>query len=710
VILAMTIEQEEKTVYGVERCLGTCLVLSHLVMSGKMDFEDFILQAQLCSQLSWSALPGNATFSMILSRFLALTDPAGPLHMQTGWLNACDAFRVALLQRPDGSFGATAGLAEALRATLDVHDENASENGVSKSNGTEAVDSKEAPLTGKQQRQRLAELWRVNFMRDEEIDTLYEGLHGENVDDPDHTHIIDGQRNIFTPAALLATKPKELSDEQWSSLLAKEWLVQRNERSFVVNPWRKANSSSNLDLLRLYLGEKHISTTQSLDPETESTLRSDEENMARDLVKHWFKHYDAQVRKAQAYAKLIKSKRLKEARSKNPLTAMNDPCSRLNNAIQNLMHVFLSTHIVFRVFYVRVTDRFSRGKRLFCVCSTIFVALTVSIWIWYQRAEQCCEQMRIRLGCPATINTECMGETRCPAIQILPEAVVLPSCTAFPKKNSILDTIFVILLTVVIVVPTRLAIQIPFEKGESIADPGHYHYAPAKLSFVGFFVHVVEILAVSLVDPKMAGKRAKELLSRIIPALRRRLAMLTSICIRPSTRRAMSKTTSVKVVNDKIDGAKMHMSMINRPGSEEYRRADADALNTLGQTIGAKRTMARAGVALMVSLWAVCTWIVFAYGVMMYEMDPSLEDQYFRTWAVSLISDLFGRDALAMMLKRSFLLVLFSWLASIADSLTVQRFHEETISNIATHEDGVGDVDNRLTDNSVSADGGGDDF
>ena len=204
--------------------------------------------------------------------------------------------------------------------------------------------------------------------------------------DPDYD-----PRSVFCPAAVEAARPEGCSKSRWATLLVKFWLEARSEREFTLDPWKKTDQTSNLALVRLYLGGKHLKDMRDADGTNDAdddlTL---EENRALEVLARWDAHYEAMVRKARNLAEVVSDERTK-ANNKNVFNRVLAPVYYLGSSLKSFFVVFVNTHVLLRILNVSVTDRFSRAKRMFAVFSTIFASLTVNVWIWYQRAEQCCE-------------------------------------------------------------------------------------------------------------------------------------------------------------------------------------------------------------------------------------------------------------------------------------------------------------------------------
>ena len=142
--------------------------------------------------------------------------------------------------------------------------------------------------------------------------------------------------------------------------------------------------------------------------------------------------------------------------------------------LRGLFVLFLGTHVVLKLLFIKPTDSFRRSERLWTVTTCIILMFTCLICLHYQKSQQCCEQLRTHLGCePFDFTVPCYGELKCAALSKVPQAVGVPKCTAFPRKGVLSDTIVAILITLTIVLPIRMVLQAVMQAGGKPVAPKH---------------------------------------------------------------------------------------------------------------------------------------------------------------------------------------------------------------------------------------------
>ena len=80
---------------------------------------------------------------------------------------------------------------------------------------------------------------------------------------------------------------------------------------------------------------------------------------------------------------------------------------------RGLFFLFLGTHILLKLIFIKPTDSFRRSERLWVVMTCFILMFTCSIWIHYQKSQQCCEQLRAHLGCSLDLTSPCLGALKC---------------------------------------------------------------------------------------------------------------------------------------------------------------------------------------------------------------------------------------------------------------------------------------------------------
>ena len=116
--------------------------------------------------------------------------------------------------------------------------------------------------------------------------------------------------------------------------------------------------------------------------------------------------------------------------------------------------------------YRYVSDAFSAAERITMQATMYFLALVTTIWLYYERAEACCLQLREDLGCSDDILGECRGVTGgCKQLMSQDAGLKLLAadqdwtCGAFPDtKNNPWHLVWLVVINVLIMFPVKLAL------------------------------------------------------------------------------------------------------------------------------------------------------------------------------------------------------------------------------------------------------------
>ena len=66
--------------------------------------------------------------------------------------------------------------------------------------------------------------------------------------------------------------------------------------------------------------------------------------------------------------------------------------------------MYARAHMLLRGFLIKETAAFSGASLIVMQCTLYFVALLLTIWFYWSRAEQCCLDLREMLGCPGGLS------------------------------------------------------------------------------------------------------------------------------------------------------------------------------------------------------------------------------------------------------------------------------------------------------------------
>ena len=276
---------------SLERAIGTSLALAHLHHAGLLSPREFQRLARLASELRWPCLPADMSFAELLSRSCALCSPAGALKLKNKWLVLADAFRLSLLQEPDGRIVACDAVAASLRALQAPEEYSQEANGVQQSVGAEQ-DAAEAGVPGHQQAQEEGDAtsrWEgVRHSLIRRWGRLFGAVHPQLKTTRSLSKSLlrsSSSKKLrelyveFSKDDLLEDRPKHVSEDVWTTLLVAEWCG--GKPAVVLNPHAGLEAEVDTRLLC----ERYVKRYVKPD---DVSIRQ----LARDTLERWKVDYD----------------------------------------------------------------------------------------------------------------------------------------------------------------------------------------------------------------------------------------------------------------------------------------------------------------------------------------------------------------------------------------------------------------------------------
>lgn len=788
-----SVSRPEGPPLGVERALGTCIVLGRLAQTGVLPPERFFELARELTKLPWDPLPRGASFVDVLSWTMALCAKRGPLSADSAWLPKLESACLLFLQNPDGSFDFTPELASILKAAK-KDDDNAK---LSNALATFFVTAERALTQIKESKQKSSGLWTKAAQNVEEnhsgdtkpSDRFVAIMKGKNSNKSTKNVIVASNAKEMwklgamkaaaeqkldaaiamvhaygetAPEAVEEKKPDSISMRFWCSSLAHAWMERHASSTFFINPWV-------WDVDRIVtietLCEHFLSTTDAATGDVElaadhadgapSDRSKDASLAAVNAIESWGKLYRNRVDDArkqymqalyQSDSGTFISSRLEQSHSKR---WMRNTVVAASMAIflfgRSLVSIFLATHVVIRVFFATATDSYTRTERIMTLATYYMLMLMISIWIFYQKSEQCCVQYRSHLGCSTNMGDSCLGETACSAIRVLHderENPRLPDCAAFPVQGHALDFAILVGIVVSIAVIARIFLTLSFQLGGVVGTPQHFTPMAMKevmnvAAWQAMILQVWDALTMFALYPSemaAAAGRSFVLYAATVTRYIYRFVVNLVVWLFPALRamagerkfKLMEKRLSARSVHPIPDAKAQEMHLL-RPrlaaaaahksrrletieSNESFLEWENESLNRIRRRTRFANVADLQGYVLVVLLWAMGAWVIFAYANLAYDnLGRGTEESFLQSWGASALFDLWGLEALKVLASRTVYVLLFRLLVSITTGSGVSyiKFLEDALE---VQAEGAGGRRTRNTIQVEKKDGGEHDF
>ena len=138
--------------------------------------------------------------------------------------------------------------------------------------------------------------------------------------------------------------------------------------------------------------------------------------------------------------------------------------------------------------------------------------------------------------------------------------------------------------------------------------------------------------------------------------------------------------------------------------------AEAPALKRLSLASLWSTRLDQLGILLIVLCWAITAWVIFAYGVLLYDnVGPGAEVDYMESWWQSFSTDVFGIESLKVMMRRGMFIMVFrnvGLLLGQAEALDL--WHEHVLEQGIAEDGSIGDADLDEVSDSATMDDGAD--
>ena len=452
------------------RALGTAMVYAYFDVKNVVSHSEMTRRIYEASRLPW-LLPEGYTFVYLVStlKHMLLGSLTSPMWMQRSAL-----WNLVSLQAPDGSWGPDDALAGAMRAAGDFVAVPSSANAFC-----------ERPII----------------------------------------------KSYFTAETMLGCMPRSLQacaarhgwalvDKVWCTLLAVSTYEDIGHR-WVVNPWDE-------DYVEFDIGLKawsFLDVAANDDPALAAAILEARADAAVN-VERWrteftecterFKHERDSVlaRRAADNSLSMRTKRFMDA---IPSYSVNEAILGIGQSAKQAtarsvkgtkwaVGRYMRAHMFWRCFTATPTDAFTATERIVMQATMYFLALVVTVWFFYERAEACCLQLRQDLGCSSNVLETCKGVGG-GCSQLMSQTSLHPAdwqCAAFPDTaHNAWHLVWVIVINVLIMFPVKfILVRLFTVSGHVFVEP-HWQAAliHAGLSYIEVYVAWMEVAYQILTDP-----------------------------------------------------------------------------------------------------------------------------------------------------------------------------------------------------------------
>ena len=703
---------------------GTALVLAFLSVNNVCPVAELTSRKEAAAKFFHGVrVPGvHHDFENLLRLFMGMLIE-GNLTLRKIWLEKARLWRMVLLQRPDGSWSLTQSLAAAVEAHAPCD--------------TIKVQSRLTQLTSRPLFKRImATFAMLGDGTDAELSAAVGEVFSEDGDlGPDDEDVLSKTAKElrsddplqFSRAAMRDRLPTSLAAlgrqgvhtaRVWATLLAMVTLEEL-EIGWLISEDEDPVERTVVDAADTYLraqAEEH--------PALGDLLRSGElHNAARRARKQWVRLMEAKVgavRKAEVTKALRSVEYVERASARFVLSLMTE-------------HDQFST-------FLDESAAIMRWQRWMILMTLVCSALLVSIWFYQSRSAQCCAEIRAILGCESAVS--CLGFTG--SCADLPQQFATlqgpfvygdpPSehadlseyeCHAFPDDAYALDQVLVGLINIAIAIPTGMFLFRCFElanEGEDWPDAwlekprgwlkmlfqlafgrhftGRWHYftplegehahhggvADAGVATGETAPPVPESVALNA-SARRAGKKKQEkhhvappCTSDLVRWYVRHSYEVPTLWVKRFVTWSWGKLIGQGETEPKAAEAEAEAdSASHKSGSAASGEEDEGAQDAL-----MKRLYAGAGLLGIYMSWAIYSWFIFTYGMLIYrQMGDSAQRQFATSWGINfgLDSAKEWQDVAKEALKTTVVLVILDlllitghrpWLEEHLDHLSVQ--------------------------------------
>ena len=677
-----------------ERMVGTALVLAFLSVNNVVPVAELTRrkEAALAYFHDVRVRGIDHDFETLMRLFMGML-MEGCLGRRSRWFELARLWRLVLMQRSDGSWGLTRSLATAVEAhapcsallkAAESKSFGSGKTGRLLAMGALVMDGGDASADV------------AGDMVDANLSAL--NLGDDDVDAAAEAAVPDDDPLAFSRSAMVARMPSSLAAlaqqgvpvaQVWGTVLG---IVTLEQMSVC---WLVSNDEASVEVTAVDAADAYLRTQADEHPELGALLRSGAV-------------HEAARRARAAWARLMEQK-MGAVRTSDATKSMR-AIEYGQRASARMMQSLMTEHDQFSTF-LDESAIVMRWQRWMILVTLICSALLVSIWFYQSRSAQCCAEIRAVLNCESAVYclgftgscsdlTQQFSDLQGPFVYGIPPSEHADlseyECHAFPDDAYPLDQLLVGLINIAVAIPVAIFLQRCFElanEGEDWPDAwlemprgltklgwravfgayptGRWHYArpiessvdarPCTIEYVQWYVrHSYEMPTATVL--------------RLISWA------WTMVQAAVAARRHASKPIH-QVSLDGDDPVAETQSMGDEDDAEpaESEGGDSGAVDAL-----AKRLYAALGLLGVYACWAIFSWFIFTYGMLIYrQMGDSAQQKFSQSWGINFAMDSAQqwRDVAQEAAKTAVILVILdmllilgnrSWFEEHIDHLSVQ--------------------------------------
>eukprot|EP00854_Cymbomonas_tetramitiformis_P002443 gene2443-3176_t len=302
----------------------------------------------------------------------------------------------------------------------------------------------------------------------------------------------------------------------------------------------------------------------------------------------------------------------------------------------------MRAHPLASIYMVQPLEPFSRSQRILIQFNTFILMLTFVVWFYYSKAVTCCQDKRVFLQCAASgdVTEPCLG---------------FPTCAMLRRA----DRVTVILIMVGVLSPVTVALQQLFVMSSAESIPKHWQLhvtAVAEKRFGPKFMATMQMLAVALYSVLFDLKKMNKTMASVLVAIMGTFMPISEI------RRFFRAISTVFRWMANLAGRGFWRlwvllfgtALLARQGTRKGERRIQVRLSS-----PMENTLQKVAYSLIVGMWAVISWSLFTYVMLIREMlGPEAERSVVQTWALTLLMETCGKDACILICVRLLVLTI----------------------------------------------------
>ncbi|KAK3277323.1 hypothetical protein CYMTET_14661 [Cymbomonas tetramitiformis] len=322
------------------------------------------------------------------------------------------------------------------------------------------------------------------------------------------------------------------------------------------------------------------------------------------------------------------------------------------------------SHPLGAIYLVRAVERYSRSERILIQANTFLLLFLMALWFYYSKAVNCCKDLREFLACPDTMDVRapCLGFDYCLAVHEGMVDGLMPrelrpqgfACTAFPEDTFVgrMQAVFII---VACLTPVTLILSQMFIMASDAAIPGHWRTFPAKRVTKYFGPGMVTVMqGIGTVWYALFFN-----VQKFNKAAALSFVALIGVLLKPQKVQAAIRAAvgllywGYNLVTRIWFALKRGVCGIRQAGR---RRKGNELIDQVQLVSPIEEHLQKVAYFCLISLWFWAAWSLATYAMLIREMMGIEEERaVISTWAITLAMEMFGKEAVKLVIIRLFI-------------------------------------------------------